>query len=73
VTVACSSPSPYAEADRIELAQCLSEQGYIKYGTEWCPHCRTQRELFGDDVFRAHVNYVDCDDQAEVCAIAGVE
>jgi hypothetical protein len=41
------------------LAKCLSSKGATMHGTEWCPHCQEQKQLF-DRSFR-FVNYVNCD------------
>src|SRR3989344_9366604 len=32
------------------FAQCLTEKGAIFYGTFWCPHCKDQKELFGNSI-----------------------
>ena len=40
------------------------------YGTDRCPHCQTQKAMFGD-AFDA-VNYVDCDEEKRACGLAGV-
>jgi hypothetical protein len=53
------------------LAQCLTEQGTIMYGTDWCPHCQAQKRLFGDS-FR-YVTFINCDYNAAACTAAGVE
>jgi len=52
------------------FATCLSEAGATMYGTEWCGHCKDQKEMFGDSFDK--VNFVDCDFQRDVCLIAGV-
>jgi|SRR3989344_3497585 len=54
-----------------EFAKCLSERGVKMYGTNWCPHCKTQKEIFGKS-FR-HVDYVNCDYNMNKCLDAGVE
>jgi len=41
-----------------------------RYGTEWCSHCKNQKELFGASF--KNINFVDCDRQKETCQIAGV-
>lgn len=53
------------------LAQYLTEKGAVMYGTEWCPHCKAQKELF-DNSFK-YINYVDCDKSRSTCDAAGVE
>ncbi len=52
------------------FAQCLTEKGATFYGTEWCTHCKSQKALFGDSM--KDVNFIDCDDQKEVCRAAGI-
>lgn len=40
------------------FAQCLKEREAIFYGTFWCPHCQTQKAMFGNS---AHLlAYVEC-------------
>ncbi|MGL5831294.1 MAG: hypothetical protein ACRCZE_04060 [Candidatus Altimarinota bacterium] len=41
------------------LAQCLSKKGAVMYGAFWCPHCQSQKELFGDDF--QFITYQECD------------
>jgi len=53
------------------LAQCLSEKGVIMYGTEWCPHCKDQKQLFGSSF--EYINYVNCDLNRKACADAEVQ
>lgn len=40
------------------FAQCLKEKGAVFYGTFWCPHCQSQKELFGKSAKR--LPYVEC-------------
>lgn len=54
-----------------ELASCLTTNGATFYGTEWCPHCKDQKKLFGDAMVQ--VNYIDCDKNAPACQSAGVQ
>ena len=53
------------------LAQCLTENGAVMYGTEWCSHCKSQKKLFGKSF--EYVNYVDCDKNREACSMAGIQ
>jgi glutaredoxin len=66
VLTACSSGPGAADP----LAQCMTDNGAVMYGTEWCPHCANQKKLF-DSSFRL-VNYVDCDLNRQACNDAGV-
>ena len=65
--VGCSS-SP-GELDG--FAQCLTEKGATMYGTEWCSHCKNQKEAFGTSF--QYVDYVDCDRSKQVCVNAGIK
>lgn len=52
------------------LARCLTQEGVIMYGTDWCPHCQNQKQMFGQS-FR-YVNYINCDLNSAACDLAGV-
>lgn len=54
-----------------QLASCLTTNGATFYGTEWCPHCKSQKVLFGDAM--TQVNYIDCDKNSPACQAAGVQ
>ncbi|MDX1919629.1 MAG: protein disulfide isomerase family protein [Candidatus Caenarcaniphilales bacterium] len=53
-----------------EYVKCLKEKGITMYGTSWCPHCNHQKEIFGE--LFSYVNYVDCDEQSEICTQKGI-
>ena len=53
-----------------EFAKYLTEQGIKMYGTEWCPHCKNQKKLFGNSF--QYINYTDCDKNRNECSIAGI-
>ena len=60
-----------AESSEIDsFAQCLTDEGAVFYGTDWCPHCTRQKEMFGNSM--DHVNYVDCDEEQSVCSSQGI-
>jgi hypothetical protein len=57
------------------FAKCLSDKGLKMYGAYWCPHCKEQKEMFGDAW--QHVVYVECSlpggkGQTEECKNAGI-
>lgn len=52
------------------FAECLAEKGARMYGTEWCPHCKDQKEVF-DGAFDK-IDYIDCDLKSLQCKEAGV-
>ena len=40
------------------------------YGTEWCPHCKNQKALFGNSF--QYINYIDCDKDRNACRDAEI-
>lgn len=53
-----------------QFAQCLKDSEVVFYGAFWCPHCLSQKELFGaaEDL----LPYIECstpdgNSQLEVC------
>ena len=69
--VSCGGPDPSVAGEYDELAKCLTAEGVKMYGTEWCSHCKNQKEAFGSSF--QYVDYVDCDDNSAACTAAGVE
>ncbi|HLC96181.1 MAG TPA: protein disulfide isomerase family protein [Candidatus Nanoarchaeia archaeon] len=53
------------------FAQCLTEKGTVMYGTDWCPHCKDQKAMFGPSF--EYIDYVNCDFNRERCVAAGVQ
>lgn len=52
----------YDKASNPELdnfAKCLSEKNAAMYGVFWCPHCASQKKMFGSSF--KFVNYVECE------------
>jgi len=49
-----TSPSETA----LPLAECLRANNVTMYGAYWCPHCKEQKQLFGDAF--GEINYVEC-------------
>jgi hypothetical protein len=41
------------------FADCLTESGAKMYGTDWCPHCKNQKKLFGSSFDK--VDYINCE------------
>lgn len=54
-----------------QFAQCLTENNVVMYGTDWCPHCKEQKAMFGKSF--QYVDYRNCDFNQEECDSAGVE
>jgi|SRR3989338_2602091 len=59
-----------AQGQYDEFAKYLTEQGVRMYGTEWCPHCKNQKKLFGNSF--QYINYTDCDKNRDECSIEGI-
>lgn len=60
----------------VALAEHLTAMGARYFGAYWCPHCYSQKQLFGAEAFEK-LTYVECDAngyqaQPQVCQDAGV-
>jgi hypothetical protein len=53
------------------FAQCLTDSGFVMYGTDWCPHCKDQKARFGKSF--GYVNYINCDKSKEICNAEGIQ
>ncbi len=53
-----------------EFAQYLTQQEVKMYGTDWCPHCKNQKKLFGNSF--QYIDYIDCDWDGELCEVAKI-
>lgn len=72
VLAGCIGGSSTSSNDNIALAECLTSQGVAMYGTNRCQHCNNQKKAFGYEAF-AKINFVDCDKQANLCQLEGVQ
>lgn len=43
----------------VQLANILSEQHVVLFGTYWCPHTTRQKEFLGSEAFQS-ITYVEC-------------
>jgi len=48
------------------FAKCLSDRGVVMFGSEKCPFCQRQKELFGSSF--QNIRYIDCDTEDVDCA-----
>ena len=53
------------------FATCLKNSGAIFYGASWCPHCKSEKSLFGSS--ESLLPYVECSTpdgskQTQICA-----
>lgn len=61
-----------------DFASCLTEKGFVMYGTDTCRSCLDQKALFKDpndsseDAFPG-ITYVECFQETEKCKAAGIE
>jgi len=71
ILAACTSAPTIQEKPELNaFAQCLTEQGATMYGTEWCPHCKDQKAIFGSAF--EFIDYVDCEENKQACLNAGI-
>jgi thiol-disulfide isomerase/thioredoxin len=71
-----TSVSGTGSGPNLALAQCLKDNGVVFYGAFWCPHCKKQKEEFGDAV--SALPYVECstpdgNSQTPICAAKGIK
>ena len=52
------------------FAECLTKAGVGMYGTDWCPHCQDQKQMFGKSFKK--VTYINCDANPKACQAEGV-
>lgn len=53
-----------------EFAMCIKDKGAVFYGAFWCPHCQSQKKLFGKSA--KLLPYVECStpngsNQTQIC------
>jgi thiol-disulfide isomerase/thioredoxin len=57
------------------FASCIKDSGATFYGAFWCPHCQTQKAMFGKSA--KLLPYVECStpskSQTAACNEAGIE
>lgn len=68
----------YASAQPGKLdgfAECLESSGAEFYGTFWCPHCQSQKKMFGSS--KQYLPYIECANkdgsQNALCKEKGIE
>ena len=51
------------------FAKCINDSGAKFYGAFWCPHCQSQKELFGSS--KQYLPYIECSNpdnsQTQIC------
>lgn len=66
-----SIETPPINDDLASFAQCLTDNGAVMYGTQWCSYCNSQREIFGEGFDQ--VNHVDCEKNQKKCQDEGIQ
>jgi thioredoxin-related protein len=61
--IGCSSNE---NIDLETFATCLTEKGAQLFGSQTCPHCQHQKEMF-NDAFE-HIDYTECSINREKCS-----
>ena len=67
----CITGNCVQESSYDDFAKYLTSEGISMAGTDWCSHCKAQKELFGDS-FR-YVDFHNCDSERSWCLGNGVE
>jgi glutaredoxin len=57
-------------SDLDKFAKCLSEKGATVYVSQYCGHCKNQKEMFGDSL--KYVNSVECTENQQLCQEKGI-
>ena len=71
-----SKPAPEENLAVTTFVQCLKDKGAIFYGAFWCPHCQSQKKLFGGSA--KALPYVECSTpdskgQNQICKDKNIE
>ena len=51
ILAGCASKTTDSTA-LVWFAECVTNAGAVFYGTEWCPHCKNQKALFGEEAMK---------------------
>ena len=70
------SPKETVPGKLDDFSKCLTEKKVKMWGAYWCPHCKNQKEEFGDSW--EFVTYTECSlpggsGQTKECKEAGIE
>ena len=57
-------------SDLDKFAKCLSEKGAVVYVSQYCGHCKNQKDMFGDSF--KYVNSVECTENQDLCQENGI-
>jgi len=48
------------QIDPVQVAKCITEKGWIFYGSNACGHCKEQKAILGEEAM-SFITYVDCE------------
>lgn len=70
-----SNSTPPGPGKYDTFATCLKDKGAVFYGAFWCPHCQSQKKLFGPS--QKLLPYVECSTpdaqgQTQICKDKGI-
>jgi hypothetical protein len=66
------TPTPPQNQDpKMALADKLASLGAVMYTTGWCPKCKDQARMFGEEAF-SKIKTIDCEKDVNVCADKGI-
>lgn len=59
-----------------DFAKCIKDSGAEFYGAFWCPHCQSQKALFGSS--KQYLPYIECSNpdgnsQTQICIDKKIE
>ena len=54
-----------------EFAKCLTDKGFKMYGVDWCQHCLSQKELFGESF--QYIDFTECEQSPKACNDAKIQ
>ena len=54
-----------------DFANCLTEEGFVLAGTDWCSYCQKQKDLFGNSF--KYLNFKNCDLEKQWCNSNGAK
>ena len=61
-----ASPPSQSKSKAVKLAECMTANGAVVYGSRGCSITRKQMALFEEGA--RHLNYVDCNDHRDQCS-----
>jgi len=73
---ASSPPEAPTSASLAKIATCLTDKGWVMYGSFTCSACRAQRKAFGEAL--VHIKEIECNPnapntQVDLCLTKGIE